>query len=285
MQAAEQLDIALDGDSNEKANDHAFVPYPARIAIYDDLLSSPKILDIDPAPTRDFLGKLASTIHEEAKAAGGSIPYSVISQVSENFIHANFAEMVVSILDNGNTIRFSDQGPGISDKEMAQQPGYSTATLEMKRYINGVGSGLPIVKEYLETKQGQISISDNLGTGAVVTLTLDKVNRYGKHADFEFSSSHGRASHPSNDSTQMPFKEEMTSSFVEKYLSPRSKAILGLFKVSEIWGVSQISTELNMALSTTHSELKKLEEAGIIEKLARKRILTELGREVTSTLD
>ena len=42
----------------------------------------------------------------------------------------------------------------------------------MKRYIRGVGSGLPIVREYLDYSHGTISIEDNLGTGAVVTISL-----------------------------------------------------------------------------------------------------------------
>ena len=35
-----------------------------------------------------------------------------------------------------------------------------------------MGSGLPIVKEYLDFSHGTITIEDNLGTGAVVTISL-----------------------------------------------------------------------------------------------------------------
>ena len=94
-------------------------------------------------------------------------PYTVIREVSENFIHARFAEIIVSILDEGNTIRFADQGPGIMMKDKAQLPGFTSAIEPMKHYIRGVGSGLPIVKEYLDFSHGTISIEDNLGTGAV----------------------------------------------------------------------------------------------------------------------
>lgn len=104
--------------------------------------------------------------------AGGTIPYTVIREVSENFIHARFKEVVVSILDKGNTIRFADHGPGIPSKEKAQMPGFSSAVEPMKNYIRGVGSGLPIVREYLESSHGTITIEDNLGTGAVVTVSL-----------------------------------------------------------------------------------------------------------------
>ncbi len=46
-------------------------------------------------------------------------------------------------MDKGNTIRFADQGPGIAHKDLVQEPGFSSATEPMKRYIRGVGSGLP----------------------------------------------------------------------------------------------------------------------------------------------
>ena len=46
----------------------------------------------------------------------------------------------------------------------------------MKSYIRGVGSGLPIVKEYLDFTHGTISIEDNLGTGSVVTISANGSN-------------------------------------------------------------------------------------------------------------
>ena len=43
----------------------------------------------------------------------------------------------------------------------------------MKSYIRGVGSGLPIVKEYLDFTHGTITIEDNLGSGSVVTISAN----------------------------------------------------------------------------------------------------------------
>ncbi|MFR4803800.1 MAG: ATP-binding protein [Eggerthellaceae bacterium] len=152
--------------------DYTHVHAVARIALYDDLRSAPRVTEIHPAPTAEFIESLASKIYEQAKNAGGTIPYTVIREVSENFIHARFAEATVSILDEGNTIRFADQGPGIPYKDPAQIPGFTSAVEPMKHYIRGVGSGLPIVKEYLDFSHGTITIEDNLGTGAVVTISL-----------------------------------------------------------------------------------------------------------------
>lgn len=163
-------------ESVEGVYDFTFVNAVARIALYDDLRSAPRITEIQPAPTDAFIETLASTIYDQARGSGGAIPYTVIREVSENFIHAQFAEMVVTILDRGNTIRFADQGPGIPNKDKAQLPGFSSAREPMKQYIRGVGSGLPIVKEYLEFSHGSITIEDNLGCGSVVTLSLNAEN-------------------------------------------------------------------------------------------------------------
>lgn len=153
--------------------DFSFVDAVARIALYDDLRSAPRVTEVKPAPTDQFIENLAATIHEQARSSGGSIPYTVIREVSENFIHAQFTEIVVTILDRGNTIRFADQGPGIPNKEKAQLPGFSSAREPMKQFIRGVGSGLPIVKDYLEYSNGSITIEDNLDRGSVVTLSMN----------------------------------------------------------------------------------------------------------------
>lgn len=154
------------------AFDYTYVSSVARIALYDDLRSAPRVTEVMPAPTADYIEALATTVYEQAKSQGGTIPYTVIREVSENFIHARFVEIIVSILDGGNTIRFADQGPGIKNKDKAQLPGFSSAIEPMKSYIRGVGSGLPIVRDYLEFSHGTISIEDNMGQGAVVTISL-----------------------------------------------------------------------------------------------------------------
>lgn len=153
--------------------DYTFVSAVSRIALYDDLLSAPHVTEILPAETSVYIENLAAKVYELAKNSGGAIPYTVIREVSENFIHARFKEIIISILDHGNTIRFADQGPGINHKDRAQLPGFSSAVEPMKKYIRGVGSGLPIVKEYLEFSHGNITIEDNLGAGSVVTISLD----------------------------------------------------------------------------------------------------------------
>lgn len=265
------------GMSTDNANSRNIdmVDTVARVAVYDSMLASPKIIDIQPNSTREYIGELASTIYSQAKAQGGSIPYSVILQVTENFIHSYFTEVVVSIMDSGDTIRFSDQGPGIIDKKKACEPGFSSATSEMKRYIHGVGSGLPIVSEYMTTMHGKIEIEDNLMSGAVITISLVK-----------------DASSDTNNQTNNSFNNPLTSkspssaqndevsirNLVYSMVSERGLEILNLFKLDDVWRVTDIASELNLAPSTTYNELKKLEEADMLTKLGKKRILTDIGR-------
>ncbi len=273
--------------------DYSYVPNSARIAVYDDLLSSPKIVDVNPDTTTSFLSALASKVYELAKSLGGSIPFSIILQVVENFIHARFTEMVISIFDSGNTIRFSDQGPGIPDKEKAQRPGYSSATKEMKEYINGVGSGLPIVKEYLEIKNGTIELEDNMQSGAVVTISLNpnhenleyqRVNPDIKNINSFQSPIENTNAFIQDQSLQPSNRDQLEISFLIKSMSSRSLSIVKLFEIESIWGVKDISESTGIPLSSTHGELKKLEDMGIVGKIGKKWVLTDIGNSVIKAL-
>lgn len=247
--------------------DYSFVQTIARIACYDDLRSAPRIVEVHPAATADFIENLASKVYEQAKMAGGRIPYTVIREVTENFIHAQFAEIIVSILDGGDTIRFADQGPGIVQKEKAQLPGFTSAIEPMKHYIRGVGSGLPIVKDYLDFSHGTISIEDNLGTGAVVTISLTRTQEQPAEQPGGHSIG-GRQAAP-----------------LIPPLSQRERDFLSMFLSEGALGVTDLSRLTGVAASSTHSVLSKLEESGLVEKTAgSKRILTDLGFQAANSL-
>lgn len=261
------------------AVDFSYVPAPARIAVYDDLRSAPRILQIDPAPTAAFIESLTTAVYEQSRLLGGSIPYTVIREVSENFIHAAFKEIVVSVLDGGDTIRFADQGPGIIDKDKVQQPGFSSATAPMKQYIHGVGSGLPIVREYMETKNGTIQIEDNIDSGAVITISLNHKDA-SKAAEAEPLVEPIPKSRPARTASSADRELDLLMAG----LSKRAYSILSLFVLEKVWGVTDISKELELPPSSTFAELNKLEEAGIITKLGKKRALTDFGAKVVEDL-
>lgn len=148
------------------------VDYPARVAVYDDAAAAPRVVVVAPTDVRSYLEEITKTVNQLAREQGGTIPFTVIRECVENLIHAYFCSPTVSILDDGNTIRFSDLGPGIRDKRLALEYGTSSATEEMKRYIRGVGSGLPYASQYMEDKGGTLTIEDNIGGGCVVTISL-----------------------------------------------------------------------------------------------------------------
>ncbi len=280
--------------------DFTYVTTTARIALYDDLRSAPRVIEITPAETTSYIENLASKIYEQSKMAGGEIPYTVIREVSENFIHARFKEIIVSILDNGNTIRFADQGPGILNKEKAQLPGFSSAVEPMKKYIRGVGSGLPIVREYLGFSHGSITIEDNLGAGSVVTISMvdekdradaylrpdhqtDRQNNNDSEANKKTPSSGRRAEKVE---VEIPKEEGRIprSQILTPPLTPREREFLPIFLSEGALGVTELSRLTDIPASSTHVTLQKLEQAGLIEKVGKKRMLTDLGYEIAQNL-
>jgi hypothetical protein len=260
-----------DPDETLTRENFSYVSTRARIALYDDLLSAPRILDIEPAPVLDFIENIASQTYEYAQKQGGSLPYSVIREIAENFIHARFRECTVSVLDKGNTIRFSDQGPGIEKKHLVQQPGVTSATADMKRFIRGVGSGFPIVREYLEYRNGFLSIDDNAREGTVITLSVHtEQEKLSQSSSFE-----GGAARDSRDAS---FADTTTRQRTSPDLDQRSFEVLRLLYEEGILGPSDLMKPLGVSAATAHRILVGLEQRGFIESTPhRKRILSSAG--------
>jgi anti-sigma regulatory factor (Ser/Thr protein kinase) len=144
----------------------------ARIAVYDSQTTAPHVVVVEQNDVRSFLAEVTKQVNDLSHEQGGTIPFMVIREVVENLIHAYFQEPAISILADGNTIRFADQGPGIREKARALEYGTTSATEEMKRYIRGVGSGLPYAQQYLEDKGGSLEIEDNIIAGTIVTIRM-----------------------------------------------------------------------------------------------------------------
>ena len=223
-----------------------------RLAIYDSPLAAPRVLSITADEFDTFVGDLAAQTYNHSRERGGRIPFVVIREVVENLIHAYFRDAVVTILDNGDVIRISDQGPGIRDKHRAMQPGFTTATKEMRRHIRGVGSGLPVAKEQLAFLGGTIAIEDNLDRGTVVTLSLRK--------------------EPSTGTTSAPIRVSRPD------LSTRQKKVLLLIGELGAAGPTTIAKELDISHSTAYRELRALEALKLTHNRGNgKRTLTEDG--------
>lgn len=259
----------------------------ARIAVYDDLLSAPRVIDVPPQGVNEYIEAIASTTYELSHQQGGSIPYTVIREITENFIHAGFLECTVSVLEEGNTLRFADQGPGIAKKEQVLKPGISSASREMKEYIRGVGSGFPIVREYLSSSHGYMNIEDNAEDGVVVTISLvmDTPPLSQEQALPFTTNNEKEIKDTTTINSPFSFTKEETSSHLKTDVSPfslslkeREKRALLLLNEYGILGPVDLADLLNVSAPTTTRLLQKLEQLGLVESTQlKKRILSNAG--------
>ncbi len=231
---------------------------PVRLALYDILTAPPQIIDISAPNYLELTSLLTTKTYQFSQEKGGNIPFSAIKETVENLIHANFKAATISVLNNGNTIRVTDQGPGIKDKEKAFEVGFTTATPEMRKIIKGIGHGLPLAKEILASIGGEITIDDNLGKGTVVTLSAPE-------------------------KSQELIKRD---SFPKKIIqNERQKKVLLLIAELGQAGPSRIATELDISLSTAYRDLFLLESAGFLKIDSQgKRGLTEIGLNYLETI-
>jgi hypothetical protein len=222
-----------------------------RIAIYDTLTSPPRVVSVEEEELPALIASLATETYRHCREQGGQVPYTVIRELIENLIHAAFADVVITVLDGGQVVRISDHGPGIEDKERAMQPGFTTATAEERRYIRGVGSGLPIARESLAFLRGILTIEDNLGGGTVLTINLPHT---------------------------APTAPPPAPADADLKLGLRQKRILALLMELGSAGPTRIARELKVAPATAFRDLGLLEKAGLIHSVGDgKRTLTEEG--------
>ncbi len=221
-----------------------------RIAIYDTLTSPPRVVAVEADDVPALVASLAEKTYHHCREQGGQVPYSVIQELIENLLHAYFRDVVITILDNGQTIRISDHGPGVDDKDRAFRPGFTTATAYQRQIIRGVGSGLPLARESLQFLRGILTVEDNLGGGAVFTIKM-----------------------PSPSDTQ-----PATASAPSVKLTTRQTKVLVLLMELGSAGPTAIARELGFSPATVFRELVVLQDMGLIHSLGDgKRALREEG--------
>jgi hypothetical protein len=225
-------------------------PEAPRIAIYDTLTSPPRVVVVEAEDVPALIASLAEKTYHYCREQGGQIPYSVLQELIENLLHAYFRDVVITILDNGQTIRISDHGPGVEDKERAFLPGFTTATAQQRLIIRGVGSGLPLARESLQFLRGILTVEDNLGGGAVFTIKMPATS----HA------------------------EPAGAGVPAVKLSTRQTKVLVLLMELGSAGPTQVARELGFSAATAFRELAVLQEMGLIHSLdGGKRALREEG--------
>ena len=119
-------------------------------------------------------GKVAADIKKIVKEIG--LPTNVVRRLA---ICVYEAEMnVVSYADEGwlklelfedrVRVTLEDRGPGIEDIELAMQPGYSTASDELREMGFGAGMGLPNMKRNADV----FHIESEVGKGTKVVMEV-----------------------------------------------------------------------------------------------------------------
>ena len=282
-------------NSDVSIENSILLPIISRIAIYDNMRSIPRIVDYSHDSIQGFIDEIPQKIYAFSHELGGKIPYTILKEIVENLIHAKFKEIIITIMANGNHILISDQGPGITDKDRVFFPGFTSATQSMKKYIRGVGSGLPIVKEVIVFSGGSVDVEDNIRSGTVVSLRLESPagNFKNMHEDSYLTQTPAPAgenknSLPANIEMQklenIPKNEvsadkQLYDNFENLKLSVRQTKILSLILELEETGPSKISKELSLSLATSFRELMVLEGAGLLMLTgAGKRRLTSMGK-------
>jgi len=225
-------------------------PEAPRIAIYDTLTSPPRVIAVEEKDLPALIASLAEKTYHYCREQGGQIPYTVLQELMENLLHARFRDVVITILDNGQTIRISDHGPGVDDKDRAFRPGFTTATAIQRQLIRGVGSGLPVARESLQFLRGVLTVDDNLGGGSVFTIKM-----------------------PTH--TPEPAPKPLAP---EVKLTMRQTKVLVLLMELGSSGPTAIAKELDMSSATAFRELVVLQDMGLIHSLGDgKRALREEG--------
>ncbi|HEY4695898.1 MAG TPA: ATP-binding protein [Candidatus Hydromicrobium sp.] len=249
---------------------------PVRIAVYDNMRSIPRIIDLSFNNINNFINETSQKTYNLSHEIGGKIPYTIIREIIENLIHADFKEVVITVLDSGNHIIVTDQGPGIEDKEKAFLPGYTSATSKMKEYIRGVGSGFPIVKETITFSGGSIDVKDNIRKGTVISLKLGSLDKNDQMKDTEIKIADELPPVVIEDDKKI--LTDSIDKFNNKILSDRQKKILFVILELEEAGPSTIASELGFSLSTSYRELIYLEKNKLlISSGSGKRKLSKKG--------
>jgi Anti-sigma regulatory factor (Ser/Thr protein kinase) len=83
-------------------------------------------------------------------------------------MHAYYGHIQASIYSDHTELLISDVGPGITDIDLAMQPGYSTATDYIRSLGFGSGLGLSTIDNYAN----KFSVHSQVGHGAKIYIMI-----------------------------------------------------------------------------------------------------------------
>ncbi len=83
-------------------------------------------------------------------------------------MYAHRGMMQINVCRHEILLEVDDEGPGIADIELAMQPGYSTATQEMREMGFGAGMGLPNIKKNADV----FDVASRVGEGTSLKIRI-----------------------------------------------------------------------------------------------------------------
>lgn len=221
------------------------------VAYYIGERTPPRVYRIPGDDLGAVLRATAELIEEHIQSTGSRMPTLAVRELIDNLSHAGTAGAVVSLLDGGDTLRVSDRGPGIADKERALLPGFTTSNAGLREVIRGVGSGLGLAAATLAALGGSLEIDDNLGGGTVVTARV-----------------------PRKSETARP---SPTGAIGPTISERQLRALLLIVELGPV-GPTAIARELGISASTSYRDLVTLQEAGYVDTgTAGHRLVTDEG--------
>ena len=229
----------------------------------------PEISEVSAASPRAASRKFSKLVMERIKASGGRVPEEALRELIENLIHAEFRGVVISVLEEGNMVRISDKGPGIEHKERAFEFGFSGAVPEVVEEIRGVGAGLGIARAAAKKAGGEVTIEDNIGGGAVATISMLEDARV---LD---------ATKPTGKAAAAAPQRKYPDAVPKMNISERQqKVLITVLECGEV-GPSTVAERLEISVSTAYRDLSILEEHGLVVVAeSGKRVVTPLGRDL-----
>jgi DNA-binding transcriptional ArsR family regulator/anti-sigma regulatory factor (Ser/Thr protein kinase) len=240
-----------------------------RVAVYPEG-GIPEITEMAAANPRAATIKFTKLVMDKIREQKGRVPEGAVREVIENLIHAGYEGVVISVLETGNSVRVSDRGPGISNKERAVEFGFSGASQTAAREIRGVGAGLGIARAAAEKAGGTLTIEDNIGGGTVATISVPVGEK-----DAETREQTAKASTPRRYPDAVP----------RMNISERQqKVLITVLECGEI-GPSTVAEGLEISVSTAYRDLSVLEEHGLVAcEESGKRVVTPLGRDLVEAI-
>lgn len=242
-----------------------------RIAVYPRS-GHPEVTEVAAASPRSATAKFTRLVMEQVRRAGGRVPEESVRELVENLVHASYRGVVISVLEDGNTVRVSDRGPGVAHKERAMEFGFSGATPEALREIRGVGAGLGVARAAAEQAGGTVRLEDNLGGGTVATVTVPGAVE---------TANGGEAAGAPAPAAQRRYPDGVPRMNISER---QQKVLITVLECGEV-GPSTVAERLEISVSTAYRDLSVLEGHGlVVAEESGKRCISPLGRDLVEAI-